>query len=405
MSVKSETRFPIRVINTLAPVFRSTASTKFDPDELMEKAAKSYGRDDFGDPRFSEGLQVLCDAVNKEGKLHAFGQIFSRFLVLNLLRNRIELAQRWQDHPEVLKVPVERPVFIVGQPRTGTTLLFNLLALDDRFRYFRSWEAGRPGLPRDDRKQIQKAKKESLKTMGTFNYMRPELKKIHHLAVEKPEECIFLLANSFEAGFFPFMFTIRSYYDWFKEQDHGYPYAYYKRQLQWMQSKTPGKRWLLKTPAHLAAFEELFNQFPDAVILQTHRDPQKSIPSLCSLKYNFQSMSSYEIDKKEISRFMIDDLSDSLRTAFELRETKQLNVYDIQYSDLIKSPITILEQVYKHIGEDFSDTMKIDAGNYLASNPKNKFGKHRYNGDEFGLDKKELIDKFEFYYSRFNRFL
>ncbi len=402
MSVKSETRLPVRLFNALAPLFGAFASSEFHPDGMLESAAKRYGSDDFGDGHFLEGLRVLCRSVNTEAKLHSFGQLFSKFVILNLLRNRLELSQRWKEHPEVLTAPIERPVFIVGSPRTGTTLLFNLLAQDERFRYFRSWEAGRAGLPRGDQAQVEKARKESRKTMGTFNYLRPELKKIHHLAVEKPEECNFLLANSFEASFFFVSFMVRSYQDWFYSRNHDYAYAYYTKQLQWMQSKTPGKRWLLKAPAHLLAFGTLFDQFPDAVVLQTHRDPQESLPSMCSLRYSFRSMLSYAVRKEEIGENVLNHHSKDLQTALALREERKLNVFDIQYSDLIESPMAVLKQAYEYIGENFSEAVQAEASGYLASNPKDKFGRHTYSNEEFGLDRKTILEKFDFYYQRFN---
>jgi hypothetical protein len=285
MSVRAETRIPIRIFNTLSSLFTLKDNATFTPDELLEIAAKRYGRDDFGDDRFLEGFNVLCRALEKEANLHPAGRIISKNIILNSLHSRLELSRRWQEYPNVLKSPVKKPVFIAGPARGGTTLLFNLLAQDDRFRFFRAWEARRPGILLNNQKEIKKTKRETAAELRMMDYMRPEFKKIHYVAPEDPEECNVLLTNSFESIIFPYMFTIGTYYDWYNEQSHRYAYAYYKKQLQWVQSNTPGKRWLLKTPSHLAALKAQIDQFPDAVIIHTHRNLLESIPSNCSIKY------------------------------------------------------------------------------------------------------------------------
>ncbi len=402
MSVRSETRIPVRAFNAMASWVGRSSSTPFNPDQLMDTASKKIGLNDFGDDAFLEGLTQLCDSMNKEANLHPLGRISAINSVVKILSNRLELEARWREYPELLDVPIKRPVFIVGPPRTGTTLLFNLLALDDRFRFIRSWEAARPGLPRGDKKLIKKAKEENRRYLGGLYYLRPELKKIHYLAPEKPEECIPLLNNSFESDFFSFAFNTKSYFDWFREQSHKSCYTYYRKQLQWIQSKKPGKRWLLKSPSHLWAFDKLFELFPDALVLQTHRDPKSIIPSLSNMKYNFQSICSYEIDKKYIGETTVNYLSESLQDAFESREKYNYDVVDIQYKDLVKKPTKVLEQVYNHMGETLNYSLKECAKNYLSSNPKNKYGKHIYSNEEIGLEKKLIRTKFDFYYNRFN---
>lgn len=400
MSARSETRTPIRIYNALASMTERIFPSRFTPEQLMETAAKKHGSTDFGDNAFLEGLRVLCDSINVESNLHPFGRLSTRNSLINLLRNRLELQQCWKSHPQALKMPVEKPVFIVGPPRTGTTLLLNLLSLDERFRYLRSWEADRPGVLQEDEEQLKRAKAECRLYIKSIYYMNPELKKIHYLAPEKPEECVPLLANSFESGSFAFIFNTESYLYWYVEQDHDYCYTYYYKQLQWLQSQTPG-RWLLKSPAHLPAFSMVFKHFPDALILQTHRDPEKIVPSITSLEYAFQSMLTYDTDKKTIGREALNYLAETMRAALESREKNHYNVFDIQYEELVKNPIDILEKVYEHMGESMPFEMRERVNSYLARNPKNRFGKHAYSIEEVGLSKDMIREKFDFYYDRF----
>lgn len=398
MSVRSQARIPIHIFNSFSSLLGLKNRSGINPDEMLEIAAKRCGRDDFGDKHFLVGFRVLCRSLEKEAKLHAAGQVIAKNMLLNSLLCRLELALRWQERPEVLNEPVREPVIIVGPARGGTTLLFNLLALDDRFRFFQAWEARRPGISHENQKEVEKAKRKAASELRMMNYMRPELKKIHYMAAEEPEECNVLLTNSFEAIIFPYMFLIETYYDWYNEQTHRYAYSYYHKQLQWAQRYTPGKRWLLKTPSHLAAFKALIDQFPDAIIIHTHRDLLESLPSNCSLKYNLKSMMSYEVDKKKLGEFIMSDLLKILKTAGDVRAQNQVNVIDIQYDDLITNPMAVLKRIYTHIREDFTDGVQRRIMQYLSSNPKDKFGRHRYHLEEFGLDEKTLLEKFDFYY-------
>lgn len=395
----NETRIPIRIFNALAKIW---ANGDFNPDEILETAAKRFGSNDFGDDQFLTGFNLLCRSLKTEANLHSVGRIVARNMILKCLHSRSELSQRWKEYPTVLKKPIKKPIFIVGPARSGTTFLFNLLALDDRFRFFRAWEARFPGLKYDDKIQmrVKKAQKKTKNELEVINYIRPGFKKIHHMECQKPEECNILLTNSFEAIIFRYMFEVNSYYDWYNEQDHIYAYTYYKKQLQWAQSNTPGKRWLLKSPSHLTAFKTLVDHFPDATFIQTHRDLQESVPSNCSLKYNLQSISSSGIDRKKIGDFVMHDLWRSLHTTFNVRALNSLNIFDIKYIDLIKYPITVLEQIYEYLGEEFNGTVKNRVMEFLASNPKDQFGRHVYSIEEFGLDKQTIFKKFDFYYDK-----
>jgi hypothetical protein len=380
---------------------KGNSSHFFIPEQLMEIAIKRHGCSDFGDDVFLDGFKILCHSLTKESRLHPFGHVVSRKLLLWLLHNRLELTARWKEYPKVLEIPVKQPIFIIGPPRTGSTLLFNLLALDDRFRFIRSWEASRPGLPRGDKKRIKKAKSESRRTIGLFNYMHPGLKKTHHLAPQKPEECVPLLLNSFESDFFSFVYRSPAYFDWYYSRNHDYCYSYYYKQLQWIQSKKPGKRWLLKSSEHLNHFETLFKIFPDALALQTHRDPKQIVSSINRLKYNFQSMGTYNVNKKKINEASVNMLSKSLKAVFEFREKCNCNVFDIQHIDIVKNPIDILEKVYAYMGESLSYSMKACAKNYLATASSDIMEPPQNNLGETDAEKKRILKKFDFYYDHF----
>jgi len=402
MSARSETRLPIRFCNGISSIFGKHSSSQFVPEQLLEKAARKNRLSDFGEEFFLEGLQVLCDALNTESNLHFLGRLLAKEIFLSALRNRLELSAYWKQYPEALKAAIVRPVFIVGLPRTGTTLLFNLLALDDRFRYLRGWEAVRPGPSYHSKKNVSKAIAERNANTNFFLYLKPDLKKIHFTTPKMPEECIALFINSFECDFFSLHFKTDSYFDWFFEHDHGQSYAYYRNQLKWLQRQADGRRWLLKAPSHLFAFETLFKTFPDALVIQTHRDPVNIVPSVSSLMYNFQSATTYDVAKKNIGLDTVELLSKTMRDMLRLRDGKGYNVMDVYYEDLISDPIKTLQTIYQHMGETLSDAMQARVGAYLTQNPKNKYGRHKYTLDEYGVTREMIHTEFDFYYHSFN---
>lgn len=402
MSARTETRLPIRFFNSVYSLFGDNFSTKFRAEQLLETAVRKNGLSDFGEDFFLEGLEVLCDSLNKDAGLHSLGKFFAKGMISTSLRNRLELRACYKQNPEVLNNRIVKPVFIVGLPRTGTTLLFNLLALDDQFQYLRAWEAVRPGMTNHNKNAVSKAIAKKNYEIKFINYLKPDIKKIHFVAPHMPEECIPLLNNSFESDFFSFHFKTDSYYDWFYQHDHEQCYREYHDQLKWLQSRKNGSRWLLKSPIHLLAFKTLFETFPDALVIQTHRDPVEVIPSVGSLMYNFQSMTTYDVARKDIGEPLIEELSQILQNTLALRDRNGYNVCDIQYEDLILHPIKSLEKIYQHMGKTMSAAMKAYAETYLKENPKDKHGRHEYSLDQYGITSERIHTAFDFYYHRFD---
>lgn len=402
MSARLETRLPIRFYNGIASVFEKNFNSQFEPEQLLEKAARKNLLSDFGEDGFQEGFRILCDSLNKDARLHPMGKFLAQTTIFAILRNRLELSARWKEHPEVLNKKIIKPVIIVGLPRTGTTLLFNLLALDDRFQYLRAWEAVRPGLSVNTKRSVSKAIAEKNADVNFYAYLRPELKKIHYITSQMPEECIPLLNNSFECNFFQLHFKVTRYSDWFCRHDHRRCYHYYRDQLKWLQRKKNGRRWLLKSPFHLFAVSALYEIFPDALVLQTHRDPVAVIPSMSSLMYTYQSMTTYDVDRKDIGMDVIELFSKPLQDMLTLREHDNLNILDIRYEDLVLNPIKVLEAIYRHMGESLNVAMKVAVENYVTKNPKDKYGRHDYCYDDYGVTQEIIRSKFDFYYQHFN---
>ncbi len=402
MSARLETRLPVRVYNGIASILGCLSSSNLNPEHLLKTAVRKFGLSDFGDDSFREGFGVLCDSLNQEAMLHPFGRLIAKKTLFVTLRNRLELTNCWKRFPESLDASISRPVFIIGLPRTGTTLLFNLMSLDDRFQYFCTWEAYRPGVLTQDEKEIKKTVAESDADINFLNYLRPDLKKIHYTRSDMPEECIPLLYNSCESDFFAIQFKVPSYRDWYFKHDHTESYNYYSKQLKWLQRDKDGGRWLLKAPVHLNAIDTLFETFPDAQVIQTHRDPLDVVSSMGSLMYNYQSMTTYDVCKKKIGPEIVELLSQILHQMMVLRYRNNYNVFDVQYNDLLVDPLKVIDEIYQYLGKPLTDSTRRRLKNYLSEHPKNKYGRHAYTLDEYGLQPEAVFSKFDFYYQRFD---
>src|SRR5262249_18399105 len=249
------------------------------------------GLSDFGDGRFREGLGVLIGAFNARDGAHAFGRIVFSNHVVSLLVNRLKIQADLTRHPEILDVPLARPLFITGLPRSGTTFLHRLMSEDPAGRTLRTWEGQMPSPPptyetyRTDPRIALRRRQDDL-----ANRLSPRLAMAHEVAAESPEEDIYLFARDFQSVMFETLFEVPEYTRWLRRRDLGPSYHYARRQLQLLSWKYRADHWVLKAPAHLSWLEELLDAFPDASVIVTHRDPLQVVSSWCSLMAGVRSI-------------------------------------------------------------------------------------------------------------------
>jgi hypothetical protein len=247
-----------------------------DPPTLMARARAETGLQDFGTEPFHEPLRELCASLAQEVDLNAAGRENAYRRLMNILVTRLRLEALWQKHPQILELPVRAPIFIVGLPRSGTTFLQWLLARDTTLRHAPFWELmfplpfGDPDAPiaqPDPRIAAARA------ALDKLHAAAPEMQKMHQLDAEEPEEEIALLSLGFCSMAFEFSFAVPSYVDYYRRSDHTPGYAYFRRVLQTLQWLRGGEQWVLKAPMHMENLKPLLTVFPDALIVQTHRDP------------------------------------------------------------------------------------------------------------------------------------
>ncbi|MFO0688489.1 MAG: sulfotransferase [Myxococcota bacterium] len=398
---------PIRALNALGRVLRRVGVVPIDLslEGLLESARKQNRLSDFGVPSFRPGLEKLLEALESEGRLNLFGRYFARRQAMELLTHRLILADWRTRHPEVAEQRIRRPLFIVGLPRTGTTLLYGLLAEDPAHRAPLSWEVDDPCPPAETATYHSDPRIErTQKRFDQVNQLAPGFQAIHPVGALMPQECIVTTASEFMSIRFQMCFDVPSYDEWLLEQDMEPTYQHHRRFLQHMQSRHAGERWILKSPGHLGPLDALFAVYPDAMVIQTHRDPIRVIPSVASLEYTMRMVSSDEVDPARVGRQMLRTWSTLLEQGMAARAAmpeRNARILDLEMREIVSAPMATVEKIYRHFDLELSDEARRRMQAHLAKHPKDEFGTHRYSLDDFALDADEVDAAFKGYRERF----
>ncbi|MEA5417818.1 beta-ketoacyl synthase N-terminal-like domain-containing protein [Spirulina sp. CCNP1310] len=374
-------------------------SVELNAAQLLATAQQRAQLDNFGDATFHTGLEKLVEALNTEAALHPMGQNFIHELLVQLLVNRLEIQAELQRHPDILNTPIQQPLFIFGLPRTGSTYLHNLLCQDPEVRWLRLWEAYRP-YPAPD-PQTYATDPRIAQTQATFKnyeFFTPESTAMHKYDATAPEECVWLLQNHFACTSFSFLTCIPSYTAWLNAQDMRPVYGYYRQQLQLLDWRFNSNRWVLKNPFHLADLAALNATFPDAHLIQTHRDPQRVVASYCRLIKNLRPVYGNPGDVGAIAQEILDILAHQIEEGMEARHGIEAGrICDVGFNDLVRDPMGTVRRIYDHFGYRFSPEMKKNLQRYIKDNPRYKHGQYTYSLAEFDLDTERVIEKFKGY--------
>jgi hypothetical protein len=362
--------------------------------------------DEAGDAAFCDRLQTLLDDANGAARLSSVGRrvIHERFA--NLLGNRLRVRQWLREHPRTLDVPVEQPLFVVGAPRTGSTLLYRLLAQDPQARAPRLWEINAPvppPVPDAQRGDPRFARCE--RELARIHKFLPALAIAHDLRAGEPDECFPLLETSALSPTFILYFHIAKYKARLESASPAEirdGYANFRHQVQILLMRSEGRRWLGKSPAHLFFLDALADAFPDGGIVMTHRDPVESIPSLASLIAIIRSVSSDHVEPKEVGRATLDWFVESARRLAAARASiAPARVVDVTYARLVCDPVGAVREIYAHFDLPLTRLFERRMSDWLAANPQHKRGVHRYALEQFGLDRDQVAAATQTYRSRY----
>lgn len=377
-------------------------SQKFLADELIESAQKATGLQRFDSESFREGLDVLLADANKVGYPEAGLQRF-RGAILAALSTRLKTTAYLEQHPELLKRPIERPVFVFGIPRTGTTLLSNLLAADPGRRSPLTWEIEDPVPPPTtatlytDPRAVARLEQERQMLAA-----HPDMGKYYRFSAVYPNECMFFIQSDFKALMWEGRGKLPNYRDWlFQKADLTSTYQYHKRFLQLLQADAPGI-WNLKQPSHGLWLETLLKIYPDARLIWSHRDPLTATGSFCSLMRVGAGAFGVKPDMEWIGQnYPWQAVEHADRIMNTRNKIGHDRIIDVHYADLIRNPIPTMRKLYKSLGDDCTPAAEGGMSSWLADNPQDKFGKHEYQLAQFGLTPEKVRAMFERYLSEY----
>lgn len=373
-------------------------------DQLIDAACERAGHSDFGSDSWRPGLEILVreldrDVVQEDGR----ARIHEEFVAA--MWNRLRVADYLRTHPEVAEQRIERPLFILGMPRTGTTLASYLLDRDPDRRSLLNWEAADSVPPptsatlRSDERCLTKLKGQQ----EIFAFlMDAKITLPHWEWADGPTECIFVQNQDFKAFYWDAFLPTPTYADWLLDGDMTSAYTYEKSVLQILQSHAPG-RWSLKMPSHAVFLDTLLEVFPDARLIWAHRDPYSVLGSLCGAqRMAKESVCGANIDREAIGRDALVKLAAHVDRATATRErVGDDRFFDLHYADLVRDPIGQMQRIYAWDGQDLSAETETAMRGYVEENPAGRHGKHVYSLDEYGLTVEAAKPYFEDYIARY----
>jgi hypothetical protein len=370
---------------------------------LLEAARQATSLSDFGDDSFREPLDVLCRSIEDEARLSAVGRLITRTRLVSTLANRLRAEEIFRRHPEISEQPVRAPIVIAGLQRTGTTLLHRLLAADERIRALASWESVCPApLPRRVWQRRDPRIRRAELAERALRYLAPDFFAVHPVEATAPEEDVILLDYAFRSTVPEAMLRVPTYAAWLEQQDQTPAYRYMKRLLQLLSWQRPAERWVLKSPHHLEWLDTLLAVFPDAKIVQTHRDPLSSIPSTCSMIAHSRGVFSDEVDPHEVGRQWSRKIYRLVERAMTSRERARADSFvDVSYYDLVADPAAAIEGIYARVELPPDPSLQARVAAAGQRSPRHAHGRHVYRLEDFGLTAAEIEGQLAAYRARF----
>ena len=376
------------------------------PEALVERAQRETGLDDLGAAGWEAGLDALLDSATREADLNEVGVGILCAWIHRRLTNRLQVIDWVNRHPDIRKEQIRAPLVVLGMTRTGTTILSELLAQDPANRPLMKWE-GLSCCPPPEAASFRSDPRIA-KAVGEveFQYeMVPELRAVHYEPGDGPTECVALLGQSFYSQDWLGLFRVPTFVDWYRHCDKAPAYEYHRLALQLLQSRTGG-RWSLKAPGHMHALDALTAQYPDARLIVTHRDPQKTVPSMASLSTTSRPDSLTNARQPlhgYFGKLWLDELALMVERMMNFRDRHgDANFYDLPYDRFVEDPVAGVRRAYEHFGETLSETAETAMRAYLEHSPKGRYGTHRYSIEDFGLCPGEIRERFADYTKRFD---
>jgi hypothetical protein len=368
-----------------------------DFDQIVSAARTQTGLPDPERDSWREGLAILLRDHAKAKLLSERGESILKARYTKALAARMQVDAYLRKHPELTAARVERPVFILGMPRTGTTMVSYMMDADPQNRSLLKWEAyevappAAPGALRSDpRCAAELARDQQILASN------PQAFATHFEAGDGPTECVHLLAQDFKSLMFAVLSSTPTYHDWLLSCDMRSAFEHRKRALQILQS-TNGGRWVLKMPSDSLFIRPLFEIFPDAKVIWTHRDPYAAFASSMSMRAQARPLFNKDVDLDYLRQRFPLQLALHLSRPLELSRERPHDFFHVYYDDLVRDPLAQLKRIYAWLGDPWTEVAEAGMQSWLKANPQGRFGQHTYSLSQWGVSQEDLAPFFSDY--------
>jgi hypothetical protein len=347
-------------------------------------------------------LDRLVHSLRAEGDLSEVGEVVASTMIVDFLKSRLRVTDWHHRHPEIGTTIVPDPVLVVGQPRTGTTILFDLLAQDPRFRVPLTWEVAQPHPPPETATYLTDPRIEDAAIAQAMSEsLNPGFQSIHPSGPRRGQECVAITAGDFRSLLLSTAFHVPSYTRWLLwEADMAPAYRYHRKFLQLLQWRHPGERWLLKSPAHQWCLDAVFAEYPNATIIHTHRDPLKVLASTASLTAHLQRIARANTSVPTQAAEWVDYLVEGNDRSVTARQDGTVpagRAIDLHFGSVMRDPWGSISDVYEQMGMTLDSRAEGAMRSFYSDNPVDKHGVHRYTFSATNLEVGEVRRRMQRY--------
>jgi hypothetical protein len=373
----------------------------FEFDELLDEARRRTGLSRFGSDAFHEPLRRLLESVDHESRLTAAGLASFREVLLHALVNRLQVEDWYHRHPEIDDRSIVAPVFIVGFPRTGSTLLSYLLALDPNTRMIRQWESEQPCPPPEAGSDADPRIAASEARHAAFFAAMPALAAmVPYGGASGPVECYELFYMTFQYAHYDMFVHCPSYTEWFYDaaRDHHEAYRYHERVLKLLQWRHPPRRWVLKMPSHSLLIDTLNRKYPDARFIMTHRDPVKVLPSVTNLNLTVRRVHLEDPHPGWFGEQLVQAWDKAMQRLLEFRVRNEHRFFDVYHGRQLADSQSQMRALYDWLAWPLPERYVAEVETWRSRHPRSD---NRYDIQDFGLDEASIRHRFAYYLERF----
>jgi hypothetical protein len=392
---------PVRLLNRL-PDKLVRRFTRFDEARLMRNAIRTTGLSDFGDDDFLSPFRLLLEDLNTVDHFTPMGRITVRTILHEQLCSRLCLQEKLKNLPEIAQQQIDRPIFIAGLPRTGTSHLHNLLSQCAQLRYLPLWQTLHPIAPQPG--QADRRRRAADMAVNATDFIIPLFRRMHEMATEEPHEELTLCALGYRSFFFEGAFQVPNYRAWYANNPQVKGYEFLKQVLQLLQTepapgeKSPAARWILKSPQHLDQLDSILTVFPDARLILTHRDPVQAVLSMITMILYTSRQVYRPLRLREEARAWVDRLEQMLRRSQQQASTIPADkIFQVPFDALMRNPLKTIDAICEFSRIDLDSRSRRAIQRHLASSKRDRYGRIDYRFEDLGLDYEDIRARFAFY--------